>query len=46
MEFLKEIDYQGMLNFESVYGQMPDELVVDYVKFMVKIGEVLNGYKG
>lgn len=42
MAFLKEIGYKGMLSFEPVYGQMPDSLAVDYLKFMVKIGNTLN----
>ncbi|MBE7042922.1 MAG: sugar phosphate isomerase/epimerase [Ruminococcaceae bacterium] len=44
MEHLKEINYSGMLSFEPVYGQMPDELVTDYLRFMKKIGDVLKNY--
>lgn len=41
MKTLKEVNYEGDLTFELVYGCLPQELVFDYIKLNHKVGQYL-----
>ncbi len=46
MPLLKESGYNGNINFEIEHGNIPDELMVDYIRYCKKVGDYLIKLQG